>query len=127
MSPPHHFVSNYDFKATGVPDVWCCLPVAQTLSQVSLLFITSESNSMQKVYYPIVKAAAASTNTPIVLLNGLEFENQPLLNSIQATSTPQLYLLDATGTVTPKAKYVGLRKSEFIVEAIRLLERAQAP
>lgn len=125
MSPP--FVSNYDFKATTVPNVWSCLPVAQTSDLVTLLFITSASTSMQRVFYPMVKTAAELTKTPIVLLNGMEFDNQPLINSIQASSAPQLFLLDATGTTTPTMRYIGLRRVDAIVDAIQALRKAQAP
>lgn len=118
-------LSNYDFKATVLPNVWNCLPVAQTLDPLTLLFITAANGSMQKVMYPIVKSAAETTNTPVVLLSGVEFENQPLLNSIQATTPPQLYFLDSTGTVASMSKYIGLRRVDSLVDAINAYKVVQ--
>lgn len=127
MSLP--FVNHNDFKATSSEKVWNCMPIAQTVDPVTILFITGPSGlgSMQRVLYPIVQEAARETDTPIILMNSFEFDNRPILNGLQATTFPQIYLMDVTGTITPESRYTGVRKKDALIEAIISLRMSQVP
>ncbi len=107
-----------DFKATLVENTWNCLPVAaQDEYNVALLYITGEG-PMHHVYLPMAVAAAAESNIPVYCLNGYEYQNQPLIHSLQAQPLPQIFLLNAVGTVNPSCRYKGLRRQESLVATI---------
>ncbi len=107
-----------DFKATIVDNTWNCLPVAaQDQYNVALLYITGEG-PMHNVYFSMAVAATVETAVPMFCLNGYEYKNQPLIHSLQAQPLPQIFLLNAVGTVNPSCRYTGLRRQEDLVAAI---------